>query len=178
MAEEKTLVLNSDYSPIQVISWKDAICLYYKGLVYIVQPYLSDGKPVKIHSPSVEFEKPAVVVARKYVDMSKKRVKLSRRNILLRDGYTCQYTGAKLPENELDIDHVLPLSRGGKNEWTNMVACSKKVNNAKSDKTPKEAGLTLIRKPRAPHWSQILLKRIEREGNPLWKSYLKELGYL
>lgn len=178
MADANTLLLNADYSPIQILSWKTALCLVYKDLVYMVKPHLENGKPVKVHSPSISYDKPAIIVSRKYVDMSKKRVKLSRRNILLRDDYTCQYTGAKLSDSDLDIDHVMPLSRGGKNRWENMVACSRRVNNAKGDKTPQEAGLSLIKQPRTPHWSQILLRRLSREGNPIWKSYLKELGYL
>ena len=74
----------------------------------------------------------------------------NRANIYLRDDYTCQYTGIKYPPSELTLDHVHPQSRGGKSNWTNMVACHKDVNFKKADRTPKEAGLRLLREPYAP----------------------------
>lgn len=174
----KTLVLNADYSPMQIVDWKRAVTLFVEGTVFITQPYLKDGKPVLIGTASdYRIERPAIIVAKKYVDMSKKRVKLSRVNLLYRDDFTCQYTGAKLPADELDIDHVIPKSRGGKNTWENMVTCSKNLNNKKSDRTAEEMGYRLIAQPRRPHWSNLLMKKIKHDGPEIWVEFLKGMGY-
>lgn len=47
----------------------------------------------------------------------------------------CKYCGG--PEGNT-IDHVIPLSRGGRNHWTNMVPCCQRCNCEKSNKTPSE----------------------------------------
>lgn len=76
--------------------------------------------------------------------------KPTKRAILERDNYTCQYTGIKLPPSKLNIDHIQPKSRSGREDWTNLVTCSKEINSKKADKTPEEAGLKLIKPPRKP----------------------------
>lgn len=93
---------------------------------------------------------PTVIMAVNCEDNRLRPIKLNTRNILERDGYVCQYSGRKLSPNQLNIDHIIPRSRGGKDTWENMVACEKKLNGIKNDKTPEEAGLKLIKKPKAP----------------------------
>lgn len=79
-----------------------------------------------------------------------KRVRFCREHIFLRDNFTCQYCNKKLSSKLLTIDHVIPLSRGGKNKWTNVVAACSKCNNVKGNKTPDEARMPLLSKPYAP----------------------------
>ncbi len=76
-------------------------------------------------------------------------VPLNRRNIYHRDGSVCQYCGRKHPSSELSLDHVMPRSRGGGDTWENLVCACTTCNARKADKTPPEAGMRLIRVPRA-----------------------------
>ncbi|WP_245677857.1 HNH endonuclease [Chondromyces crocatus] len=79
---------------------------------------------------------------------------------MLRDGHQCQYCSKRLPIRDLNIDHVIPRSRGGGDSWENLVTACRPCNLRKSWRTPDEASMRLIRPPRPPHWStaaQLLL---------------------
>ncbi len=93
---------------------------------------------------------PMVVIRPAYGKMPLKQPHLSSNAILERDGFTCQYTGEKLTRAELNLDHVIPRDRGGKDTWDNMVACERKLNFKKGNKLNHEAGISLIRAPKAP----------------------------
>ena len=91
---------------------------------------------------------------------------LCRNSIIRRDGSTCQYCKRKYLAEELTIDHVIPKSRGGEYKWDNLVAACKPCNNRKGDRTPREAGMHLNKKPRRPG-ADIQFKVDER-----WKKWL------
>jgi 5-methylcytosine-specific restriction endonuclease McrA len=74
----------------------------------------------------------------------------TKQNIFKRDKYTCGYSGRKLQKNELSVDHILPISRGGGNTWENLITCAKEVNTFKDNRTPQECGLKLLWKPGKP----------------------------
>ena len=93
---------------------------------------------------------PSVLVLARYDRVPKKRPKFGVRGIWERDGGLCQYTGRKLRPHEGNIDHVVPLSRGGPTSWDNCVLADKRVNSRKGNKLPEEAGLKLLRKPTVP----------------------------
>lgn len=93
---------------------------------------------------------PTVLVLCRYDKVPIHRPKLNSRNIWLRDGGVCQYSGRQLRPSEGNIDHVIPLSRGGPNSWENCVLSCKQLNQKKADRTPNEAGMKLIRKPFMP----------------------------
>jgi 5-methylcytosine-specific restriction endonuclease McrA len=93
---------------------------------------------------------PTVIVSSKYNKMPKRTPKPNSSGIWERDGNTCQYTGKKLTKHEGNIDHVIPRDRGGKDTWENMVLCHKEINSKKGNKLNIEAGLKLIRQPKAP----------------------------
>jgi len=93
---------------------------------------------------------PTVIVAVNYAKVPKKRPKLCAKTIRERDGNRCQYTGKVLNAEEGSLDHVLPRSRGGKDEWGNLVWSDKAVNARKGNRLPQEAGLKLLSVPRAP----------------------------
>lgn len=50
----------------------------------------------------------------------------------------CHYCGGQFSANELTMDHVVPLSRGGRSVKGNIVPCCKECNNLKKYKTPVE----------------------------------------
>ena len=93
---------------------------------------------------------PTVIVAVNFAKVPKRRPKLCAKTIRERDGNRCQYTGKMLRPDEGSLDHVLPRSRGGKDEWGNLVWSDKTLNAKKGNRLPHEAGLKLLAVPRAP----------------------------
>lgn len=78
------------------------------------------------------------------------KANLTRKNIFLRDNNSCQYCGKHKSMVELNIDHVIPRFQGGTNSWENLVCSCIPCNSKKDCRTPKEAGMTLIRQPTKP----------------------------
>ena len=76
--------------------------------------------------------------------------------MFLRDRFTCQYSGQRLPAHELTFDHVIPRSRGGRTSWENVVTASSDWNLRKANKTPKEAGMHLLNEPRQPTTRELI----------------------
>ena len=117
---------------------------------------------------------PAVLVLAKFDKVPKKRPKFGVRGIWERDGGVCQYTGRKLRAGEGNIDHVVPLSRGGPTSWENCVLADKRVNSRKGSKLPEEAGLKLLKAPRVPREVPVtlLIKNTHRVRE--WEMFLSE----
>lgn len=129
------LILNADYSPmgispLQTLSWRDAIRLSYLDQIEIIE-YYNDWF---VHSPSVTLQVPSVVVNKNYVKTSRS-VKFNKYNLCVRDSWTCQYCKKQLDSKTLTMDHVLPKCLGGKTTWTNIVMACHKCNTQKGHKT-------------------------------------------
>lgn len=93
---------------------------------------------------------PTVIVAVNFAAVPRRRPRLCTKAIRERDGNRCQYTGRLLRPDEGSLDHIPPRSRGGKDEWENLVWADRAVNARKGNRLPHEAGLKLISAPRAP----------------------------
>ncbi len=101
-------------------------------------------------------------------------VRLTRRNLMLRDEHQCQYCSGRPGVRELNLDHVIPRSRGGTDSWENLVVSCRVCNLKKGRRTPEEAGMLLLRKPKRPAWSttaQILLST--KRSFSEWSAFLK-----
>ena len=170
---QDVLVLNSTYEPIQVLSLKKAIKLIMKQRAHIEK---QRGDMV-LKSAHDTMPLPSVIRLQNYIRYQRKPVMHSKRNILVRDKFTCQYcsfnTAKEKEKIKLTIDHVIPTSRGGKNDWDNTVACCVKCNTAKGNKTLKEfeeeSGLTLLKQPRRPS-PLMFMKRFSQYEE--WQEYL------
>lgn len=97
------------------------------------------------------FAMPKVVKLVRYIRVPYAAPAVTRPNILHRDDYTCQYCGKRGPASEMTIDHVQPRSRGGTNDWLNVVTACSPCNDRKKSKTPAEANMPLRRKPFRPN---------------------------
>ncbi len=82
---------------------------------------------------------------------------LSNRELFLRDGHLCLYCGKQYSERMLTRDHILPLSRGGEDCWSNVVTACKPCNHAKGARRPEEAGLSLLAVPYVPNRAEYLV---------------------
>jgi len=152
------ILLNGDYSYLCQIDWKKALCLSFskkaKVLKYSDRLIQGVGKVFKI---------PAVMVLIKVVrSVYRNRVPFTKKNVLVRDRYTCVYCGCK--QKSLTIDHVLPVSKGGKTDFDNCVACCKSCNNHKGARTPRQAGMHLNKQPYQPTISEFIRIRLQQSG--------------
>ena len=165
---DRILVLNASYMPLGMVTWMKAICLLWQDKAEVVEA----GERI-VRSPSLEMQVPSIVRLTSQVPFHRRRTRLSRTNLLRRDDYTCQYCGKRLPASELNMDHVIPRSRGGRPSWTNIVTACVKDNHRKGSKTPAEAGMRLLREPRKPSWSVADEIRLAVPAVPeSWKIYL------
>lgn len=136
------LVLNYDYTPLNVTSWTRGFTLVYTGKAEIVK---SDQDPIM--SGYKSYVRPLIIRLLNYIRYHIKTLKVNRNRIFKRDNHQCVYCGSK---KDLTLDHVIPKSRGGKNDWFNLVASCSKCNLKKADRTPEEAKMKMIHKPYAP----------------------------
>lgn len=149
MGDPKTLLLNSTFEPLRVISWQRAIVLWFDGKVEVVEEY----DDFNLTSVSLTIKCPAVVRLLEYVSGRKNKVKFSRINVFSRDYYTCQYCGVQPGSSRLTYDHVIPRAQGGKTVWENIVTCCTTCNTKKGARTPQEAKMALRANPAKPDWS-------------------------
>jgi 5-methylcytosine-specific restriction endonuclease McrA len=100
---------------------------------------------------------PRVLHLEQYDRVPRLAVRLTRQNLMLRDQYQCQYCGKRPGPAELNLDHVMPRSRGGTDTWENLVVSCRPCNLKKGKKTPREAGMHLLRNPATPRLSHAAL---------------------
>jgi 5-methylcytosine-specific restriction endonuclease McrA len=185
MIDGHVLVLNRNFQPIQVTSIRRAITLFYKGQVRAVdaeyrtydfrnwQDIPVQPRDACINTPSRQILVPHVVLLLAFERMPRQEVKFSRGNIYLRDHNRCQYCGRKFPSSELSLDHVIPISRGGKSTWDNVVCACLPCNVKKGNKLLSECGIQIKRQPVRPRWHP--LHRLQGRAYPeIWKNFLDQ----
>lgn len=167
---ESTLLLNSSFEPIRVISWEKAVTLFFLGKVEVIENY-----DRSIRSVSLVIKVPAVVRLLRFVNLSKRRPPLTRTNLLYRDSHKCQYCSVELKRENATIDHVIPKSRGGKTIWENVVIACSICNLKKGRNTPLEARMPLLSKPEAPTWVPNFYIKINANIPGIWKFFLSRI---
>lgn len=161
----RVLVLNQSYEPVSVCSPKKAMIL----IVLMKAEIVETRKDCVIRTVSMAFPFPSVIRLSAYVNIPFKKIELSRKNILRRDNYRCQYCGVK--SAELTIDHIIPKSRGGMDDWDNLAAACIRCNNRKGSRTPEEAKMKLLSVPKRPHYLLFLKNHLGGLDNN-WKQFL------
>lgn len=161
-----TLLLNAGFEPMKVISWERAVTLLVLGKADLIEAYESE-----VRSPTTVMDMPSVVRLRRHNrGRSKNGVKFCRSNVYRRDGFTCQYCGARPGLGRLTFDHVIPRSRGGLTDWTNIVTACSDCNTLKADRSLEQVGFRLARKPERPrNMPAVGPEAIE---HPVWNDYL------
>jgi 5-methylcytosine-specific restriction endonuclease McrA len=167
---EHTLVLNASYEPLRIVPWKKAITMLFQGKVEVIAVYDREirGVTVRVKLPSVLRLLRHVRTRRPFAD-----VPFSRANVYARDDHRCQYCGGRFGPGHLTFDHVIPVARGGRKGWDNIVTCCIPCNRKKGDRTPEEAGFHLVRRPRRPTAlpSLTLTFGVQRAPDS-WRDYL------
>ncbi len=163
----EVLLLNSDFEPLNVCHIRRAMSLVMLGKAEVLELNERTISTTKGH-----LNAPSVVKMRYHVRRPLPQLRLSRHSILARDKYTCQYCGIK--GKDLTIDHVVPRWMGGPHTWDNLVACCRRCNLKKGDKTPKQAKMLLKTTPRRPHFIPYisLPAYLKAKNNDEWAFYL------
>ena len=194
--ESSVLVLNKMFMAVHIISVRRAFCLLCKELAEVVS--LEDGQFATydfstwrevseyrlknfqyreeeddwVRTASTQIQVPRVIRLLDYEKIPRHAVKFNRRNIFARDNNQCQYCGKRFPTTELSLDHVLPRSQGGQSTWENIVCACIRCNVRKGGRTPKQAHMTLIRKPEKPKRSPVLNLKLTQKKYRSWQTFL------
>ncbi|PRY21407.1 5-methylcytosine-specific restriction endonuclease McrA [Aliiruegeria haliotis] len=176
LESHRTLVLNADmrplsWAPLSVWNWQDALVAVLQERVIQVKAY----EGVQVHSAHDAFEIPAVVALKTF--RRRKAVSFTRYHLFLRDEFRCQYCGDTFRAKDLTFDHIVPRSRGGGSSWSNIVACCARDNRRKGNKSLREAGMKLLRKPFEPVPEQLdaIARRmpgVKAELHQSWMDFL------
>ncbi len=194
------LVLNRAYVAVHVVNVRRAFALLYRQLAEVID--LENGQYANydfdswmlaselrleaegfasaddwVRSVNFRVQVPRVVRLFRYDRVPKHTLRFNRRNLFARDGHRCQYCGDAKPINQLSLDHVLPRSRGGGTTWENTVCCCVTCNTRKGSRTPKEARMRLLSRPRKPHFNPLLARKLDNPKYAVWRTFLQSAGY-
>jgi 5-methylcytosine-specific restriction endonuclease McrA len=162
------LVLNQNYEPLNVCRVRRAVVLLQDGRAEM----LENGVGF-IHSISLDFPVPSVIRLAHMIKRPRPQRKLTRLEIFHRDHFTCQYCGKQT--SQLTLDHVIPRYRGGEHKWENVVSACIPCNRRKAGRTPREAGMKLLRPPAPPRDDRFFyIPYRYRQSQSLWQRYLPQ----
>ena len=165
------LLLNSDASPVSMlplsaISWQDAI----KYIVLDKVSVLEWHEDWIVRSANWSTPVPAIIMLKEYYK-KKGYVRFSKYNVFLRDEFRCQYCGDHVEKRAATLDHVLPVSHGGRTTWENCTTACAKCNSSKGNNkkiTPKI-------KPYKPSYWELVEKRRKQSfvlQHPSWAMFI------
>ncbi|GAB4521027.1 MAG: HNH endonuclease [Anaerolineae bacterium] len=127
-----------------------------------------------------KFEIPSVIALKTYVNVPRRRAHWSRKGVLMRDKYTCIYCGVKpgsivkgkmLGKSDFTVDHIVPRSRGGGDQWVNTACACSSCNHRKGSRLPNEAAMKMLWEPKTPRTSYLVVA--VGSGPDAWKRYIE-----
>lgn len=178
----KVLVLNRSYLPVHITSVRRALTLLYCEVALAVDAAYRTfdfgswlqlepgGDTVGLVDRAMRL--PRVILLRGFDRVPRREVRFSRFNVYARDRGQCQYCGRRFPRSELNLDHVLPRSRGGASAWENVVCSCVGCNRTKGNRTPSEAGMRLVRSPYRPQWTPFVVDTHRQPRHADWLPFL------
>lgn len=166
-----TLVLNADAQPVSLlplstVDWQEAIRYLVLDKVTVMSWY--DDWIVRSANWSTRV--PAVIMLKEY-QKPKNIARLNKKNVFLRDGYTCQYCNDEVTDQTATLDHVHPVSKGGKSNWLNLTTACKPCNYMKAAHTKMKPKVV----PHKPDYWELAEKRRQRGyhiNHPSWEFFL------
>jgi 5-methylcytosine-specific restriction endonuclease McrA len=158
------ILLNADYSFLNVVEWKRALRLVVSNKVKVLS---YSNRSIRC-AQGLVMRVPAVMRLIKLIrSVYRSRVPFSKRNVLIRDDFSCAYCGVY--HARMTIDHIIPRSQGGASSFENCVACCRNCNIIKGNRTPTQAGMYLRKRPYQPtisEFTRIKFKRFNLDN--LW----------
>lgn len=158
----RILKLDAGGLPVEWIDWREAVGLYFTDKIAweagSEKIHLRGGRSRDTGLRSA-LEIDSIIAVR---DRSHRFARglvppLSRRELFHRDGGLCLYCSKRLHFKEMQIEHVMPRSRGGAHAWTNVVSTCEPCNRHKDNRSPEEAGMKLMALPYEPNLAEWLI---------------------
>lgn len=156
----RILRLNVAGQPLDWVTWQDAVCLYTREIVIwtVGDPVMRirgghsriDGMPSSVDIHSI------IACDGRVVSKEKAIPPLTNQALFGRDRNTCMYCGNGFKDGELTRDHVMPVSKGGRDTWDNVVAACKRCNHYKGNRVLEELNMELLALPYVPNFSEYL----------------------
>ena len=155
---QSILRINTAGLPLAWLSWQEAVSLHARDLVSwsfgepfktVLGGYAKTGERTRLTLQSVLASRGRVVA-------QSMRPSLSNDTLFRRDHYLCLYCGEKFSPIDLSRDHVHPVSRGGADDWTNVVSACKRCNARKGNRLLAETSMTLLALPYRPNHAEYL----------------------
>jgi 5-methylcytosine-specific restriction endonuclease McrA len=158
------LILRLDIAgtPLRWIPWQDAVCLYSRGLVawttgdteftFLGGTSRDSGERSSITVNSII----AIKRSTRGRHVQRNVPPLNNHELFRRDAYMCMYCGSVHADHRLTRDHVVPISKGGRDIWSNVVAACRSCNTRKGCRTPERASMPLLAVPYVPNWAEFL----------------------
>ena len=178
----KVLVLNRSYLPVHITIVRRALSLLYQDIARAVDEQyrtfdFESWADLAAEEDSIglvdrAIRVPRVIILLAYDRLPRRYVRFSRFNIYARDQNRCQYCGRQFPRSELNLDHVVPRSRGGTSTWENVVCSCHRCNRLKGGHTPAEAHMRLVRPPRRPQWTPFMTETFSLRRYKEWMPFL------
>jgi 5-methylcytosine-specific restriction endonuclease McrA len=188
----QVLVLNRLWQAVNLCSVRRALALLFEGHAQVVantdsgefktydfQQWRdfstrnpSESNDDVVRTVALRIRVPRVILLLFFDRLPRKEVKFTRHNIFERDRNTCQYCGRIFDRRDLNLDHVIPRDRGGPTTWENIVCSCIPCNTRKANKTPAEAGMRLVRKPKRPKWRPFVQVSFGAPMHDSWKHFL------
>lgn len=167
-----TLILNADgqpisYLPPSTVEWKEAITYLWLDKVHVLEWY----DDWVVHSANWETKVPAVIMLKQML-RRRKNPRFSKYNVHLRDMFTCQYCSDVFTHKKLTLDHVVPVSKGGRTNWENIVSACEPCNSHKGNRTDIRPKVM----PHKPDYYELVKNRKHVNficRHPSWETFLK-----
>jgi 5-methylcytosine-specific restriction endonuclease McrA len=162
----KTLVLNSGYEPVRVVSWQKAMILLLSEKAELVKAYDSF-----VRSAKKAYSRPQIIKLKRYIKSftaAAGAITYSRHNVFRRDKYQCQYCNKKLNDKSATIDHIIAKSKGGADSWENTVCACIACNSRKGNRPLEDSQMTLLRKPKRPSLKHALQELLDEFEGTEW----------
>ena len=159
MKHPLVLTLDSSGAPHRWSTWEEGVIYKVKDLIAWSSGDESvyRGGKSRLTGETSTVAVPSIVAIRNLTKLKYRQAALTNRNLFGRDRCMCAYCGNVFPENKLTREHIVPVSRGGKNVWTNVVSSCKSCNNKKDNKLLSECHMTLLYVPYVPSKVEALI---------------------
>ncbi len=156
------MVYNTTGEPVDLVPSLKGLCLHLRGKAVILETV-----PDRVvRSPRLVFPMPASVLLRQHRRVHRRVAALTNEHLFLRDGHRCAYCGRTRqelrPRERLTRDHLVPRSKGGMDEWLNVLTACSTCNHRKDDRLVRETGLVPRVTPWVPSRGDLVARRAVR----------------
>ena len=154
------LRLNTAGQPVEWLTWQEAVCLYSRALVRwslgdII--YRIHGGYNRWLEDRTTVELPSIIACGgKRLFVQRNNPALTNASLFARDNHQCMYCGSHSLRKSLTRDHIVPKSKGGIDDWMNVVAACRRCNQFKGDYLLEETNMSLIALPYRPNAAEYL----------------------